>query len=76
MVAIDHEAHTTPLADRLVEQAIRDWLHTRYDLAMASAPDDATKAGVDHLMHGHLASYWYSLVPQITDELRRAGVTT
>jgi len=74
MPTLDHPAHQEPLALRLTDQRITDWLHLHYGIAMASAPDDATKAGVDHLMHGHLTSFIPGLVSQIMTDLRRAGV--
>jgi len=76
-----HEAHEAPLADRIVEQAIREWLSTATAIALAAngnpPVDDyerGIKQGIEHMAYSHLASYPYTVVPKITDQMRRAGL--
>ena len=76
-----HEAHETPLADRIVESTVREWLNTATAIALAgngSPPiNDYERGfvqGVEQMRHLHLDNYWYALVPAITDQMRRAGL--
>ena len=78
-----HEAHDLPLADRLVSDAIRQWLDTATGLARAAngnPPLDAYERGIaqgiDQMRYLHLDNYWYTVVPEILDELRRTGFAT
>lgn len=78
-----HEAHDLPLADRLVSDAIGRWLDTATGLARAANGNPPLNdyergiaQGIDHMRHGHLDNYWYTVVPKILDELRRAGLMT
>jgi hypothetical protein len=76
-----HEAHEVPLADRIMEQTIREWLNTATAIALAAngnPPIDdyerGVKQGIEHMRHGHLDNYWYALVPKVIDQMRRAGL--
>lgn len=76
-----HEAHDLPLADRIVAQAIRNWLNAATATARAANGNPplgdyerGVSQGIDHMRHGHLDSYWYTLVPEILGALRRAGL--
>lgn len=78
-----HEAHELPLGYRIVERIIHDWLATATGIANAANGnpplDDyerGVKQGIDNMAHSHLANYSYTVVPQIIDELRRAGLLT
>lgn len=76
-----HEAHDLPLADRLASDAIRQWLDTATGLARAANGNPplgdyerGIGQGIDQMRHLHLDNYWYTVVPKILDELRRAGL--
>lgn len=76
-----HEAHALPLADRIMEQAIREWLNTATATALAgngSPPindyERGFKQGVEQMRHLHLDGYWYTVVPKVIDQMRRAGL--
>jgi hypothetical protein len=76
-----HEAHESPLADRIIEQAIREWLNTATAITLAANGNPpindyerGVAQGVEQMRHLHLDNYWYALVPKITDQLRRAGL--
>jgi hypothetical protein len=76
-----HEAHETPLADRLVTDAIRDWLNTATAIALAANGNPPLndyergfQQGVEQMRHLHLDNYWYTLAPGIVKALRRAGL--
>ena len=74
-----HEAHEVPLADRLVEKAVQDWLRTAFAIARAGNGYSGEEArgflkGLDQMQYLHLSGWQYSLVPDILDQLRRAGL--
>jgi L-alanine-DL-glutamate epimerase-like enolase superfamily enzyme len=74
-----HQAHELPLADRLVTDRIRRWLTTALETELAgygeATPEErAARAAVKQMRHLALADYSYALVPQILDDLRRAGL--
>jgi hypothetical protein len=74
-----HEAHELPLADRLVDKAVRGWLETAFLTARAGnsySGEEAQgfKKGLDQMQYLHLSGWQYSLVPDILDQLRRAGL--
>lgn len=76
-----HEAHDLPLADRIVERAIRDWLDAATATARAASGNPPASdyergisQGIDNMRHLHLDNYWYTLVPEILGALRRAGI--
>ena len=78
-----HEAHDLPLAHRIVAKAVMDWLNAATATARAangSPPlgdyERGIDQGIDRMRHLHLDNYWYTLVPKITDELKRAGLLT
>ena len=78
-----HEAHETPLADRIIGQAIKTWLDRKTELALATAGDPplgdygrGIRAGMDQLRHLHLDDYWYTVAPDIAAQLCRAGLLT
>lgn len=62
-----------PLANRLVEGLIRRWVNTSLAFADATAADEAIRKGVQHTA-AHLDEFWIHLVPDIVDNLRRAGL--
>ena len=75
-----HEAHELSLADRLACDAVRAWLdrHTGTVLAATgSVPVNdrelSHREGIDHLRQS-LDDYWYTLVPGLLRDLRRAGL--
>lgn len=70
-----------PLPQRIIERAIGGWLVTATELARAangnppvSDYERGVAQGIEHMAYCHLANYPYALVPQICDELRRAGL--
>lgn len=66
-------AYDEPLANRLIEDRVREWLKLRLAYADATASTDEERQGV--LRAGaHLDEFWIELVPGIVDELRRAGL--
>lgn len=74
-----HEAHDLPLADRLVSDAVRDWLETAFLTARAGngylgAEKQGFLKGLDQMQYLHLSGWQYSLVPDILGQLRRAGL--
>lgn len=76
----DAAVHDEPIAQRLIEQGIRDWLNTATAIAHAangSPPindyERGVRQGIDRMRHLHLDNYWYTLVPRLMDELKRAG---
>ena len=76
-----HEAHEVPLADRIVESAIREWLNAAKATALAGNGNPPVndyergfKQGVEQMRHLHLDNYWYTVVPKIIDQMRRAGL--
>ena len=76
-----HEAHDLPLADRIIAKAIQDWLNAATATARAANGNPplgdyerGISQGIDQMRHLHLDNYWYTLVPKILDELRRAGI--
>lgn len=76
-----HEAHDLPLAERLVSRAVRDWLTTAFAIALAANGYSGAEAqgfakGLDQMQYLHLSGFKYSLVPDILDQLRRAGLLT
>lgn len=78
-VPSEHHAHELPLADRLVTDRIRQWLDTAIATELAgygklSPEERAARKAVEQVRHLALADYSYVLVPQILDELRRAGL--
>jgi hypothetical protein len=68
------DMHDLPLPNRLVSDAIKEWMDTRFGLATAANPED--KDILEQIRYLHLDNYWYTLVPKILDELRRAGIVT
>lgn len=75
-----HDAHDLPLAERLVADAIRQWLDTATGLAQAANGNPPVNdyergiaQGIVNMRYGHLDNYWYTVVPKILDELRRTA---
>lgn len=74
-----HIAHDLPLADRIIDQHIRDYIRTATDTARAANGYLGDKAAgfeqaIDQMRHLHLAGWDYRLTPRIVDALRRAGL--
>jgi hypothetical protein len=76
-----HPAHETPLATRIAEEAVRRWLDARTGVALAAAGtgdvseyERGVRQGIEHMRYLHLDNYWYTVVPQVLDEFRRAGL--
>jgi hypothetical protein len=73
-----HEAHELPLANRLVNKLIREWLDINTNIALAGSPASEYERGVQEgarqMRNLHLASFRHQLTPQILDELQRAGL--
>jgi len=73
------ENHDFPLAERLVSEAIRKYIDIATATALAGFGDlndyeRGARQGIDQMRHLHLAGWDYSVVPQILEELRRAGL--
>lgn len=74
-----HAAHEMPLADRIVDDLIGDYIRTAADTARAAngyCDDEAAgyAKAVDQMQHLYLSGHWYRLTPRILDALRRAGL--
>lgn len=75
----EHQAHEQSLAERLINDRIKRWLDTAIGTELAGYGDinseeiAATKA-LQQLRSLALSGYWYTLTPQIIDELKRAGL--
>lgn len=75
----EHEAHETPLAERLVQDRVRTWLNAALATELAgygdlTAEERAARKAVEQVKHLALADYPYALVPRIVSDLRRAGL--
>ena len=80
-MSVDDGVHELPLAQRLIEQGIRDWLDAKAGVALAAAGsgelndyERGVRDGIDRLRHLYLDGYWYALVPPLIGELQRAGL--
>lgn len=62
-----------PLAERLINAAVRQWLDTYTGTAWAAASTDQRREGV-RWARDYLGEYGVSLTPAIVDQLRRAGL--
>lgn len=62
-----------PLANRLIEGRIRSWLKLNLAYAYATTANDEQHQGVQNA-EGHLDEFWIELVPNIVDDLKRAGL--
>jgi hypothetical protein len=70
-----NEIHELPLANRLVDAAIREWLDRKLDLQFAQYADGSPEwKALDQARHVALGGYTYDLTPKVLDALRRAGV--
>jgi hypothetical protein len=73
-----HPAHERPLADRIVIQAVRNWLDIVTATAASFDPindhERGALAAIKEMRSLHLSGFEHSLVPQILGELRRAGL--
>lgn len=68
-------AYYMPLAYRLVDDRIRRWLRLCLAYADATAATEDIRQGVHHA-GAHLDEPWVELVPDILDQLTRAGLLT
>ena len=57
-----------PLANRLIDDIIRNWLDTAHGLTEAAGQN------IDDMRYLHLDNYWYTVTPKILDALKRAGM--
>lgn len=76
---IHDEMHELPLAYRLVDEAVAEWLRTHLDLARAGHGDAtpierAKQRMIDEIQYLALAGFSYQLTPAILDALGRAGL--
>lgn len=76
-----HEAHSLALPERLISQAVREWLDRHTETALAANGDlpgyeEGVRHGIEQMRNGRLDDYWYTLVPHILGQLRRAGLIT
>ena len=70
-----NDRHFLPLAGRLVNDEIRQWLDTHLGLLAAQTSDDSPERKVvDRARHLSLAGYDTQLTPKILDVLARAGL--
>jgi len=73
------EVHDLPLADRLVNDIIREWLDTAFAVANCTVDPEFSEVergkalAFDEMQYGRLNNYWYAVTPKIVDALRRAG---
>jgi hypothetical protein len=75
----DHGVHDLPLADRLVNDEIHEWLSIAFATARAGCGtyNDYERGGqymIDEIENLHLADYTYTLTPSILSALRRADL--
>lgn len=66
-------AYNDPLANRLIEGRIRKWLKLNLAYADATSATEEERKGVRGA-GCHLDEFWIELVPDIVDDLRRAGL--
>ncbi|MET7867967.1 hypothetical protein [Micromonospora taraxaci] len=74
-----HEAHELPLANRIVDDKIRQFITTACAIASAgagnwTAEEKAKQEVIAEMRHLHLSGWDYRLTPQIIDALRRANL--
>lgn len=70
-----NEIHDLPLASRLVDAEIRNWLDTHLGILAAQTDDDSPEWKiVEQARHLNLAEFSVQLTPRILDVLRRAGL--
>lgn len=74
-----HEAHALPLANRIADQIIGDWLNDRTGTALATVGEAndyerGMRQGIEQMRHLYLSGFEYTLVPALLDALRRAGL--
>jgi len=66
-------AREEPLAKRIVDGIVNDWLMRALEFAEAtSATEDHWKGALN--MYCKLDEYWLEMTPRIIDELTRAGL--
>lgn len=66
-------AREEPLARRIIDALVRNWLNTGFKFAEATSDTEAHRQGALN-MYGHLDEFWIHLTPYIIDELERAGL--
>jgi hypothetical protein len=76
-----NEIHELPLANRLVDDLIREWIDIALNLMRAAtgthtAEERARQKAIDEVQYMALADYSSALTPAILDALRRAGMVT
>jgi len=66
-------AREEPLARRIIDALVRNWLNTGFKFAEAtSATEDHRKGALN--LYCFLDEFWIHLTPNIVDELERAGL--
>jgi len=66
-------AYYRPLAHRLIDDLIRRWVKTGIGFADATSSTEEQRRGVQNAA-SHLEEHWVHLVPDIVDQLIRAGL--
>lgn len=74
-----HEVHETPLANRIIDDLIGEYITTHTGLAAAgyghlTDHDKGAQEAIDAVLNLHLAGWTYALTPRIVDALKRAGL--
>ena len=74
-----HEAHEMPLAGRIIDRLISEYIAHAGDIALAGngysgAEEEGFRKGVEQMRYLHLSGWDYRLTPKIVDELTRAGL--
>jgi hypothetical protein len=73
-MSVENAAHDTPLANRLIDDRIREWLDDATRYASGVANTDETRSAIYGLRHSDLATFAYLLTPRIIRDLRNAGL--
>ena len=69
-----NELHDLPLAHRLIDAVLADYITTACALGSAACGTAEGRAAIDSLQHLHLDGWHYKATPRIVDELTRAGL--
>lgn len=70
-----NEIHDLPLANRLVDGVIREWLNQKFGLQFAQyGGGSPERKALEQARYVGLDGYTYNLTPVILDALRRAGL--
>jgi hypothetical protein len=72
--AVNQEIHELPLAGRLIDDLVCEFLDLATALAREAAPNDERRKAIREMRHLRLDGYSYQLTPKILDALTRAGL--